>query len=534
MRRVIGDILPVRLRRRGRRRRPDGRLRPGRAAQRGARVPGRGVRPQPPRSRPRGSSRARQPQNLSYSAPSEGGEAEVKGSTVDHGRRPVRQGRPQRAVPLRLGQEVQDVPRPARWAHRPDRPRRRRLTRPASDTRRRLDPFGQGAVVARRPFRVHTVTLRELASLQSMRRGGGRLCGAGCATADSRRSRWSALAALLTTSLCLGPLYQRAMEQALAGSVLANATPEQRALRLDSRDLSADRARGHVPGRARPLLRRPGRLARRLRQRPAARTRPSRWSPGCTPWTGPASTSRWWTAAARPHAGEVMVSTADVETNGWTVGSKVASIERLDAGQFDVAGRRHGDLVGVYEPPAADDRLVRRPAHRPGRDRDPGRRLRHRRLGHLPGDHDRGAADWRLAPGLELRGVVAGRRTAVDHDSLVRIGPVVDQVRQETVGERRHIQVVAVDRPARPERARRDRQRAGPDDGRGPGRAAAGPGGGGALDGAGRGHRRPPGRARAGQASRARSPGRGGVPPLGAAAAHPARRGGWACWPRRS
>ena len=28
------------------------------------------------------------------------------------------------------------------------------------------------------------------------------------------------LAALLTTSFCLGPLYQRAMEQALAGSVL--------------------------------------------------------------------------------------------------------------------------------------------------------------------------------------------------------------------------------------------------------------------------------------------------------------------------
>ena len=45
------------------------------------------------------------------------------------------------------------------------------------------------------------------------------------------------LAALLTTSLCLGPLYQRAMEQALAGSVLANASPEQKALRLTAADL---------------------------------------------------------------------------------------------------------------------------------------------------------------------------------------------------------------------------------------------------------------------------------------------------------
>ena len=39
-----------------------------------------------------------------------------QGQHGDRRRRPVRQGRPQRAVPLRLGQEVQDVPRPARAA----------------------------------------------------------------------------------------------------------------------------------------------------------------------------------------------------------------------------------------------------------------------------------------------------------------------------------------------------------------------------------------------------------------------------------
>ena len=45
-----------------------------------------------------------------------------------HRGRPVREGRSQRAVPVRLGQEVQDVPRPAGGAHRADRARRRRLT----------------------------------------------------------------------------------------------------------------------------------------------------------------------------------------------------------------------------------------------------------------------------------------------------------------------------------------------------------------------------------------------------------------------
>ena len=127
MRRVIPDILSVRLRRRGRRRRPAGRLRPVRAAQRGARVPGRGVRPQP----------SDQGQGAPADPPAaeavllrtvRGRQGRGQGQHRDHGRRPVRQGRTQRAVPLRLGQEVQDVPRPARGPDRPDRPRGRRLT----------------------------------------------------------------------------------------------------------------------------------------------------------------------------------------------------------------------------------------------------------------------------------------------------------------------------------------------------------------------------------------------------------------------
>ena len=71
-----------------------------------------------PQVRAKGLDRPKQPQNLSYSAPSEQGEAEVAGSTAVERRRRVRRRRPQPAVPVRLGQEVQALPRRARWAHR--------------------------------------------------------------------------------------------------------------------------------------------------------------------------------------------------------------------------------------------------------------------------------------------------------------------------------------------------------------------------------------------------------------------------------
>ena len=76
-----------------------------------------------PRVRAKGLDRPKQPQNLSYSAPSEQGEAEVAGATADRRRRRVRRRRPQPAVPLRVGQEVQALPRRARRPDRADRPR---------------------------------------------------------------------------------------------------------------------------------------------------------------------------------------------------------------------------------------------------------------------------------------------------------------------------------------------------------------------------------------------------------------------------
>ena len=80
LRRVIPDI-PSSGRRRRRLRRPDGRLRPRRAAQRGDRVSGRGVRPQPP-DQGQGAPADQAAAEPVLLRPSEDGEAEVKGSTV--------------------------------------------------------------------------------------------------------------------------------------------------------------------------------------------------------------------------------------------------------------------------------------------------------------------------------------------------------------------------------------------------------------------------------------------------------------------
>ena len=71
----------------------------------------------------KGLDRPQQPANLAYSAPAEDGEAEVRAAAAASARRRVRRGRPQRQVPLRLGQEVQAVPRPPGRPHRAHRPR---------------------------------------------------------------------------------------------------------------------------------------------------------------------------------------------------------------------------------------------------------------------------------------------------------------------------------------------------------------------------------------------------------------------------
>ncbi len=87
-----------------------------------------------PRPRPAATTRVsnakglEQPEHaardLTYSAPSEDGDAEVSGAADRQRdrRRPLRRGQPQRRVPLRLGQEVQEVPRRARGSRRASPP----------------------------------------------------------------------------------------------------------------------------------------------------------------------------------------------------------------------------------------------------------------------------------------------------------------------------------------------------------------------------------------------------------------------------
>ena len=118
-------------------------------------------------------------------------------------------------------------------------------------------------------------------------------------------------------------------------------------------------------------------------------------------------------------SGEVMVSTADVETNGWTVGSQVDFTERLEKALVPRAGRGHADRGRRLRPPPEDDDWLGAPAHRPGRHGDPRRRLRHRRLGHRAG-HLHVSTAHRVAPDLQLRRVADGpgrgrpRRPAAD------------------------------------------------------------------------------------------------------------------------
>ena len=102
-----------------------GRVRPQRAGDAGRRARDRGAEPEPEpvktapspaRRSPRRDSSERHARRLSYSAPGEDGTVTTTGTgpTAPSRRRPVRRRRTQRALPVWVGQEVQDVPRPSR------------------------------------------------------------------------------------------------------------------------------------------------------------------------------------------------------------------------------------------------------------------------------------------------------------------------------------------------------------------------------------------------------------------------------------
>ncbi len=233
------------------------------------------------------------------------------------------------------------------------------------------------------------------------------------------------LAALLTTSLCLGPLYQRAMEQALAGAVVANATPQEKSLRLDAKSRSADSLVTLLPDRIEPYFLGP--IVSRIV--PVSVLLPSS--------TRQVATRLYAVDGACQHlevvggrcpaaSGEVMVSTADMEAFGWTVGSRADYTERLDPAQFPELGTGSVSVVGVYEPPGDDEWLGAPITGRAGIE--------------IPDvgiatddwvtDTDTITAasrptDWQQVSSTVVWSLDAD---AVDHDALLRLGPIVDQV----------------------------------------------------------------------------------------------------------
>ena len=160
-----------------------------------------------------------------------------------------------------------------------------------------------------------------------------------------------ALAALLTTSLCLGPLYQRAMEQGLAGSVLDQATPSERALVLTSVDLTPDELAAELPAD--------------LRGRAGDPVHSAYVPVVVTPPGGPLLATRLYAVdgacqrldvvqgSCPQRPGEVMVSTADVAANGWVLGAQVDARERILSPQYvgDESAEGAVTITGFYAPP---------------------------------------------------------------------------------------------------------------------------------------------------------------------------------------
>ncbi len=235
-----------------------------------------------------------------------------------------------------------------------------------------------------------------------------------------------ALAALLTTSLCLGPLYQRAMEQALAASVVAAASPSQKAVRLSSNDLSTGELVADLPGGLKDYLGRPVSTAS--------------VSISVVPPGGQSVATRLYAASEACErlrvvdgecpsaAGEVMVSSGDVAENGWTVGTQVDARERVDplfAGKSVPEGTV--TIVGVYTPDPDDDWLGAPLTGRAGQQ-----------------VQDVGVAtdDWvtvedtllatTVAKWYRVTSSVAWPLDTVDHDDLLEVGPIVSAYQADT------------------------------------------------------------------------------------------------------
>jgi hypothetical protein len=239
-----------------------------------------------------------------------------------------------------------------------------------------------------------------------------------------------ALAALLTTSLCLGPLYQRAMEQALTGSVLDHATPAKRAITLTSHRVRPARLAQRLPGALAPYVDAPVRSAVVGVSAPTA-------TDG-QPVVGRLYAADGLCDHVRTVSGhcpqlpdEVMVSAEDAEVNGWQLGGTIAAAQLRDS-TVRSDQQPHGTLavVGIYEP-VADGWLGAPLTDRVGLV-----------IADPPNSHVV-TDDWLTVPKtLQARDAVwiapassatwALRRPVVDVDSLLEIGPQVKTLKDRT------------------------------------------------------------------------------------------------------
>ncbi len=234
-----------------------------------------------------------------------------------------------------------------------------------------------------------------------------------------------ALAALLTTSLCLGPLYQRAMEQALAGSVVAAASPSQKALRISSNDLTPGQLVADLPGGlashvAEPVSTASVSTSVATPAGPDVATRLYAVSEAC-------QRLRVVDGECPRAAGEVMVSSSDVAVNGWTIGSEATVTERVDS-LFDGPAVPEGTvtIVGVYEPAPDVDWLGAPITGRAGQAvQDVG----------VATDDWVTVDDTLLGSGVALwyrvNSSVAWPLDTVDHDDLLKVGPIVSAYQAE-------------------------------------------------------------------------------------------------------
>jgi putative ABC transport system permease protein len=240
-----------------------------------------------------------------------------------------------------------------------------------------------------------------------------------------------ALAALLTTSLCLGPLYQRAMEQALTGSLLRDASPAKRAITLTSRDVRAAELGTYLPGGLGPYFDSPIEASVAGVSAPTA----TDGQPVVSRLYAPVGICDHVSVVAGScpqHAGEVMVSHEDAAVNGWRLGGTIPATQSYDPtfrGLVPPAGPLH--VVGIYEP--ADEGWLGAPLTD--------------RVGLVIVDADNtyiATDDWLTVPDTLLQKDAPWFRPtasaiwpmdldAVDVDTLLEIGPQVQALHERTV-----------------------------------------------------------------------------------------------------